>query len=136
MATYAQVQPNKASLLRRMLQANSIFCALSGVTFIAAAGPLAALVGLPAPALLITGVILLPYALFLWYGASKERIDHRLAWAAIILDALWVVDSAIILATGWLPLTNAGWWIVLGLAVIVALFAELQYIGLRRLQRQ
>jgi hypothetical protein len=128
----ATTLPVSDTLLRRALQANAAFSAVSGAVLIAGAGPLGAASGLPAIALTIMGAILIPYGLFIAYAATRPAIDRRVAWAAIVLDALWVIDSLIILATGWAPLTPAGWWAVLILALVVAIFAEVQYLGLRR----
>ncbi len=64
--------------------------------------------------------------------ASKEEIDRRLAWTAVILDIIWVVASYTLLLGGWLPLTPAGNWTIALLAEAVAVFAIWQTIGLRR----
>jgi hypothetical protein len=50
-----------------------------------------------------------------------------------VLDLIWVIDSAILLVSGWLPLTSTGMWTIGLIAVAVAVFAELKFFGLRRM---
>jgi hypothetical protein len=121
-------------LLRRTLQANGIFSGLSGIRFIADAGPLASFLGLSALPLVVIGAVLLLHAAILLVKANREPVDPRLAWYAIIGDVAWVIGSVEILVTGWLPLTPAGWWAVAIVADIVAVFAILQFYELRRQQ--
>jgi len=68
-------------------------------------------------------------------SVSRNSRASRLALAFVAMDGLWVVGSAILLAGGWVPLTAAGRWAILIVAAIVALFAVLQYYGLRRISR-
>lgn len=123
----------KSDLLRRALQANSIFSGVSGGIFIAAAGPLTSFLGLDAPVILIlTGVLLILYAVGLWQTAARNPINRRLALIAVILDAAWVIGSLAILLTGWLSLTTGGRWVVAIVADVVAIFAGLQWYALRQ----
>jgi hypothetical protein len=55
-------------------------------------------------------------------------------WMVIGGDLLWVVASYAILLAGRPALTTAGSWSVGILAEIVALFAVIQFVGLRRLR--
>lgn len=136
MTAQTSSQSSKSTLLRRTLQANGIFSGLSGIAFIADAGPLASFLGLTsALPLLVIGAVLLLHAAILLVKANQEPIDPRLAWYAIIGDVAWVIASVEILLTGWLPLTTAGWWAVAIVADIVAVFAIVQFYGLRRQQR-
>jgi hypothetical protein len=49
-----------------------------------------------------------------------------------LLDIAWVTGSILLLASGLVPLSTARKWSIAILADIVALFALLQFIGLRR----
>lgn len=49
-------------------------------------------------------------------------------------DVAWVSVSAALLGAGQAPLTNAGMWLVILIADMVAIFALLEYLGLRRLR--
>lgn len=62
---------NPDSLLRRTLQANSLFSGVSGLAFITASKPIALFLGLDAPLVLVViGIGLLLYALALWFNAA------------------------------------------------------------------
>ncbi len=125
-----------SNLLRYALWGNALFSGVSGLVALLGAEPLAELMGVGETAVFtILGVTLIGYSLALAWFASRPVIDRRFAWLAIILDVVWVVDSIAILLVGWPPLTTAGKWIVAIIADIVAVFAIVQYIGLRRLSR-
>jgi hypothetical protein len=125
------VQP---SLLRLALRADAIFCVATGAIGLVAAQPLATLLGIPALALGILGAIVALYGAFLFYTAAQAQISRRIALAALVLDAIWVIDSAVLLLTGWLPLTSAGMWTIGLVAVAVATLGELKFFGLRRMR--
>ena len=86
----------------------------------------------PTAVFLILGIALIIFGVDLFWVASKNAIDRRLAWTAVIFDIIWVVASYTLLLGGWLPLTTAGNWTVALLDKTVAVFAIWQYIGLRR----
>ena len=133
MRTQIVQSTQESKLLRQALRGNGVFSAVSGLTLVFAAKPLATFMGLAWPlALTITGLILLPYAAILFWATSQAQIDHRLAKTAIILDAGWVIGSILLLLTDWLNLSVAGNWTVALLAEAVLTFAILQAVGLRR----
>jgi len=127
----------ESKLLRQALRGNGVFSAVSGLTLIIAARPIAAFMGLAWPlALTITGLVLLPYAAVLFWATSQAEIDPRLAKTAVVLDGLWVIGSVLLLLSDWLNLTVAGNWTVALLAEAVLTFAILQALGLRRARSQ
>jgi len=75
------------------------------------------------------------YGVALFFLAAQQRINPKLALAVILLDVIWVIDSIVLLLSGRLPVTTTGIWIIAILALIVAGFAEVQYLGLRRMRR-
>jgi hypothetical protein len=81
------------------------------------------------------GFVLGCYGVALFFLAAQQRINRKLALAVILLDVLWVIDSIVLLLSGRLPLTTAGMWVIGILALIVAGFAEVQYLGLRRMRQ-
>ncbi|HYG87370.1 MAG TPA: hypothetical protein VD978_14015 [Azospirillum sp.] len=121
-----------STLLRRVLHADGIVCAAMGALLTLAAAPLAGLLGLPAPLLRVVGISLLPLAAVLIYLATRAAIPRRGVWAVIAYDVLWVADSILLLVTGWVEPTALGYAFVIGQALVVAGFAELKYVGLRR----
>jgi hypothetical protein len=134
-STQSVTQNNQGSnLLKNALRGNALFSGTSGLIALLAAQSLTAFTGIEPPIIFVLlGIVLILYAVDLWWITSRETINRRFAWAAIILDVLWVVGSIAILLFGWLPLTVAGSWTIVLLAEVVAIFAVLQYFGLRRL---
>lgn len=134
MTTYPSVQPDRSTLLRRALQGNAVFSSLSAIGSFAGAGWLSTHIGAPISVLIALGAGLLAYAAWLLFQATRPQLDRRAAWAAIIADELWVIASAVLVLTGWPDLTTTGGWVVGIVALLVADFAVLQYVGLRRLR--
>lgn len=122
----------RSGLLRPILYTNAVVTCLSGLGLLATARQLEPWTGIPSLFLLIAGGLFLPYAALLWYGATRAHAARRVGWIAVIGDSLWVIDSVILLAMGWLPLTNAGWWTIVVQACVIGCLAEAQFIALRR----
>ena len=120
-------------LLRYSLRGNAAFSTLCGLSSIAAAEPLANALGLPGAASLASlGVQLLVFAGLLVWLASREPIRLGLALAVVVADVLWVVGTVPLLLSG--ELTTAGNWTAFAIANVIALFAVLQFLGVRRLR--
>jgi hypothetical protein len=118
--------------LRFALLGDAIASGATGLLMAAAAGPLSGLLGLPQALLFGAGLMLLPYAVFVAWIGRKPQVPTALVWAVIILNAVWVVDSFLLLLSGWVQPTGLGMAFVIAQAAVVALFAELQFIGLKR----
>lgn len=125
-----------ATFLRRVLAIDAIGCAVSGLVLLADAGLLAAPLGLPATLLETAGLGLLPFAAFLGWLATRAVPPAAGVWAVIALNALWVVES-LVLATGMAgpQPTTLGAAVIVGQAIMGAVLAELEFVGLKRLQR-
>ena len=124
-------------LLRNALRGNSLFSTLSGVSFVLAAGQIAEFLGVsPDAAVLIAliGVGLLGFATILFWNAARQTMDLTLAIAAIAGDVLWVLGSFVLLLVDPFGFTTAGHWAILIIADAVAVFAILQFVGLRRVR--
>jgi hypothetical protein len=111
--------------------ADAVITGATGVAMFAAAAPLAALFGLPDPLLRYAGVSLLPFAAFVGALAGRKSIPLTAVRVVIAANALWVLDSLLLLVTGWVDPSVLGYVFVIGQALIVAAFAELQYAGLK-----
>ncbi|HEX2554043.1 MAG TPA: hypothetical protein VHL98_10090 [Microvirga sp.] len=128
--TNAPILP--APLLRQALLADAVTTAACAALLIAGAGFLDDLLGLPAALLRGAGLVLLPFvALVAWLG-TRTRLPRLAVLAAIGLNALWAVDSVLLLVSGWVAPTAAGLAFVIAQGVVVAMYAELQLMGLRR----
>jgi hypothetical protein len=114
-------------LLRRAMQANGGFSGISGLVSLLAANGLAAFTGIPeATVFRVLGVLLLLYAVDLFWITSREKIHPGFGITAVILDIAWVISSAILLTSNLVPLTTAGKWTILLLAEVVSIFALVQ----------
>jgi hypothetical protein len=65
--------------------------------------------------------------------AVRPQMARGAIVAIIIANALWVVASIVLLVSGEVAPTLLGYAFVIGQAVAVLGFAELQWVGLRRI---
>lgn len=121
--------------LRSALAMDAVASLATGLLLVAAAGPLAGLFGLPEILLRLCGVFFLPWAALVGWLAGRP-VPHRraVAWVAG-LNAVWAVDSVVLLFTGWVSPTTLGTAFVLAQAAAVAVFAAVQATALRSPQR-
>src|SRR5262245_1170629 len=119
-------------LLRRALLGDAVISGGTGALMAGAAGPLSGLLGLPAGLLFWAGIVLLPFAAILVYLGTRARVSRPAAWIVVGCNVLWAVASLALLATGWVAPTALGYGFTIFQALVVALFGELQYFGLRR----
>jgi hypothetical protein len=121
-----------STLLRRALLADATLSAITGIALVLAAGPLGALLELPAVGLRAAGVIFIPFAVLAGWLGTRERVRRTLVFVVIVLNALWALDSLLLLLMGWVDTTRLGEYFVIGQAVIVGVLAEMEFLGLRR----
>ncbi|MDH1073853.1 hypothetical protein N5C93_13515 [Pseudomonas nitroreducens] len=119
-------------LLRLTLKVDALAGGAMGLLMALAAQPLGELLGLPFVLLLVAGIVLLPLALVLYWMSNQPALSRTGVWAVIALNALWVVESAALLVTGYVQPTALGYAFVIGQALVVLLFAELEFFDLRR----
>ncbi len=123
---------HSSPLLRQALVADAATSAAFGLLMLIGAGPLSGVLGLPETLLRIAGLVLLPYAGFIGWLGVRETIQKPVAWAVVLGNALWVADSILLLASGWVAPTSAGYAFVIAQGLVVLMYAEFQYVGLRR----
>lgn len=118
--------------LRQALLADALVSGATGLLLALGAGFLAGFLGLPEALLRYAGLILLPYAAMVAAIGTRPSIRPAAVWAVIVINALWALDSVILLLSGWVAPTIFGASFVIFQALVVALFAEIQYVCLRR----
>ncbi len=106
-----------------------------GLLLAPASKALSPLFGLPAALLAGTGLFCLAYAALLAWLSSRPRQATALIWLVIVGNGVWAVQSVVLLATGWLQPTTLGLSFVIAQAAAVAIFAELQFMALRKAGR-
>ena len=118
--------------LRRVLWLDAGVSAAVGVVMASAAAFIEGLTRLPASLLVPAGLALLPYAAYLVWLATRPAVPAAAVWVPIALNLVWAIDCALFAWVG-SPAPNAFGLIFLAVqAVTVLLFAELEFIGLRR----
>ena len=130
--SFAIPSPRSPGFLRFALIADAAASGALGLGLAALAGPLAGLLGLPEALPRYAGVFLIVWAAgVLWLG-TRARPPRAAVWAVIAVNAAWAVDSILLLLVGWIAPTALGMAFILVQAAAVAVFAEIQYVGLRR----
>ncbi len=125
---------NETSFLRRSLQLDGVASGLCGVLLLAAAGPVASLMGLDGPGIArAVGALFVVYAGTLLWNAARVTVSRGRALAAVVLNAAWVLGSVVVIVDG--PLTPLGNVAVAAVAAAVLLFAVLEAVGLARLRQ-
>lgn len=119
-------------LLRLALRLDAVASGALGVLAVAGAPALDELLGAPAAVLRWTGAFLVGYALALALLAARRHVPRPAAWAVVGGNAAWVLGSIGAAVVGRDPLTALGTGVVLAQAAAVAVFADLQWLGLRR----
>jgi hypothetical protein len=124
---------DRTRFLRRSLQLDGLASGLCGVLLLAAASPISALMGLADPSIArVVGAILMVYAAALVWNGARATVSRAEAVAAVVLNAGWVIGSAVVVLVG--PLTLIGNLAVAAVAAAVLLFAVLEVVGLTRLR--
>lgn len=124
-----------APFLSRALLADAAMSGAAGALMAGGAGILASLLALPEPLLRYAGLVLLPYAAFVAWLGTREKLTRGAVIAVVAINAAWAVTSVVLLVSGWVAPNALGIAFVLTQAAAVGLFAELQIIGLKRSSR-
>lgn len=125
-----------STLLRRTLQANEIFSAVSGLMFLFFSKQVAEFLGTPnSRVILFLGIGLLLWAGFTAWVSMQSQLNPTMVKLIIEGDLLWVVGSILLLIFAGGLFSTSGKWAIAIVGDIVALFAILQWVGLRRLGR-
>jgi len=128
-------------LLRRTLWGNAAFSVVSGAGLAIFAGPFAraatdapvSVMGLDLAILFeLLGVGVVAFGALCAWAASREMLPRGLARLIFAADMAWVAGSVLVLAlpAAW---TTAGIAGIVVVALIVADFVILEYLGLRRI---
>ena len=120
------------NFLRNLLLADAASCLAIGAALALGAGLVADRLGLPAALLRGAGLVLLPFAAFVLFVASRPILSRPAVWLIIGGNAAWVVGSAALLIGGFAAPTALGIAFVIAQALIVAVVAELEAMSLRK----
>jgi hypothetical protein len=96
------------------------------------ADALTSLLNLPEALLLESGLFLIAYAAFVGFLGSRAAMPKALVLLVIVGNALWTLASIAMLLSGTVSPNLLGVAFVVMQAIAVGVFAELQFIGLRK----
>ena len=124
------IQPS--TFLSRALLADAIFSGVSAAGLTLGAGLLAPLLHLPEALLRETGLFLIGYAALVGWLGTRSSVPKVLVLIVIAGNAAWTLGSIALLFSGAVTPNLPGELFVVAQAIATGVFAELQYIGLRK----
>lgn len=126
--------PQSPLFLRRVLLLDAVSAGGLGLLALLFAAPAAEWLNLPQSLLTQAGLVLLPFAAFVAWLGTREIPSRTGVWIVIGLNALWVIESILLLVGDAIQPTMLGQILLIGQAVAVGAFAELEYLGLRKVR--
>jgi hypothetical protein len=123
---------DSSSFLRRALLADAIFSGVAALGFTFGAAAFATLFNLPEALLRETGLFLIAYTALVGWLASRAAVPKPLVLLVVIGNAAWTAGSIALLFSGAVSPNLAGELMVVAQAIATGVFAELQYVGLRK----
>ena len=124
------IQPS--AFLRRALMADALVSAAVGAVMALGAAALRGVVGIPSSVLMLAGLALLPYAAYLLWLATRAAVPRGAVWVPIVLNVLWAIECLLFTFNASPPPTLLGEAFIAVQVIVVLVFAELEFIGLRR----
>ena len=121
-----------SSLLSRALLADAVFSGVSAVGLTLGAGVFAPLLSLPEALLRETGLFLVAYTALVGWLGTRPSLPRALVLLVIVGNAVWTLGSIALLFSGVTAPNLLGEVVVVAQAIATGVFAELQYVGLRR----
>lgn len=121
-----------STFLRRALFADAVFSGVSALGLSLGAGAFAALFNLPEVLLRETGLFLIAYTVLVGWLSTRSTVAKALILLVVVGNAAWTIASIALLLSGAVAPNLPGEITVVAQAIATGVFAELQYVGLRR----
>jgi hypothetical protein len=121
------------SLLRFAMRADAILTGLAGVASAAAAKWLSSITGLSTGTELAIAAFFIVYGVVVFGLAARPSV-RRPGIAVITANVLYTIAAVVVVLAEVWPLTTTGVVLTLASGVYTAVFAELQFQGVRRLR--
>ena len=121
-----------STFLSRALLADAVFSGVAAVALTFGAGTLAPLLNLPEALLRESGLFLIAYTALVGWLASRSSVPKALVLLVIAGNAAWTLGSIALLFSGAVSPNLLGQVVTVAQAIATGVFAELQYIGLRK----
>ncbi|MBR1153044.1 hypothetical protein [Bradyrhizobium sp. JYMT SZCCT0428] len=123
---------NPSSFLSRALLADAVFSGVAAVLLTLGAGVLAPFLNLPEALLRESGLFLIAYTALVGWLGTRQSVLKALVLLVIVGNAAWTLGSIALLFSGAVSPNLLGILFVVAQAIATGVFAELQYIGLRK----
>ena len=124
------IQPSL--FLRRALLADAVFSGVSAAGLSLGASVFAPFFNLPEALLRETGLFLIAYAGLVGWLGTRPAAPRALVLMVIAGNAAWTLGSIALLFSGAVSPNLLGEIVVVTQAIATGVFAELQYVGLRK----
>jgi len=123
---------HSSTLLRRALLADAVFSGVGALVMTLDASVFASLLELPEALLRETGLFLIAYTALVGWLGTQSSVPKVLVMIVVAGNAAWTLASIALLFSGAVSPNLLGEIVVVAQAIATGVFAELQYIGLRR----
>lgn len=121
-----------SSFLRYILLADAATCLACGLLLTIGGGLLENILGLPNSLIFYAGLSLFAFVALLFWAATRKTISKPIIWLIIGLNLIWTLDSFLLLISGYVAPTTFGYVFVIFQAIGVLIFANLEFIGMRK----
>jgi hypothetical protein len=121
-----------SQLLRRALLADAVFSGMSALGLTFGAGAFASLLNLPEVLLRETGLFLIAYTALVGWLGTRQIVPKLLVVLVVAGNAAWTIASIALLFSGAASPNLLGEIVVVAQAIATGVFAELQFVGLRK----
>ena len=121
-----------STFLSRALLADAIFSGVSAAGLTLGAGLLAPFLNLPEALLRETGLFLIAYTALVGWLGTRVAVPKVLVMIVVAGNAAWTLASIALLFSGAVSPNLLGEIVVVAQAIATGVFAELQYVGLRK----
>jgi hypothetical protein len=118
--------------LRRVLLLDAVATFATGVLLLGGMSLLQSLLNLPISLMTYAGVFCVAWAALVGFAFTRRQLTRGFVWTIVIGNALWALGSLALLVSGYAAPTVLGHAFVIAQALVVGVFAELQYIGMKR----
>ena len=121
------------SLLRLAMRADAIITGLAGVAGIALAHQDSYRSGLSVATEYAIGAGFVLYGLVVFRLAALPKV-RQAGVGVVVANIVYTIAAVVTVLAGWLPLTTTGVVLTLASGVYTLVFADLQYLGVRRMR--
>jgi hypothetical protein len=121
-----------SSFLSRALLADAVFSGVAAAGLTLGASLLAPFLNLPEALLRETGLFLIAYTALVGWLAARSSVPKALVLIVIAGNAAWTLGSIALLFSGAVSPNLLGQVFIVAQAIATGVFAELQYVGLRK----